>query len=159
MKILLTGGHITPALAVADECSARGIEIAIVGRAHSYKVGSETMESKLIKSRNIKLIHLDAGRFSRNFSIQSLVHLLKIPTGFINALGIVKKEHPSSILSFGGYLGLPIAVAGWILRIPVYTHEQVMVPGVTNRIISHFAKQVFISFRESAGYFPKNKTL
>ena len=159
MKLLMTGGHITPAIAVIDECIKQNIAVILVGRTYAYKREIETMEAKLVKARNINHIHLDAGRFSRTFSYTSLLHFIKIPQGFIRSLFIVAKIKPDIILTFGGYIALPIAIAGWILRIPVYLHEQVIVPGLTNRIIARICKKIFISFPESAQYFPTKKTV
>ncbi len=159
MKILITGGHITPALAVYEECRKRGIEVVFVGRSYSYMKNAKTMESKMLEQAGARLIHLNAGRFSRVLSFQSVLHLLKIPWGFLEAMTIVKKEKPDKILSFGGYIGLPIAVAGSIFSIPVFTHEQVMVPGITNRILSRFARRVFVTFKQSKAFFPQKKVI
>lgn len=159
MKLLITGGHITPALAVVDECRQRDVDIVFVGRAYSYDKSVKTMEAKMIDKRGLPFLHLEAGRLSRNLNLQSLKHLITIPLGFVNSYAVLKKEKPDKILTFGGYIGLPIAVAGWLQGIPVFIHEQVMCPGITSRIISKFAKQVFISFKESAIFFSPNKTI
>ncbi|OGK46651.1 hypothetical protein A3B46_00405 [Candidatus Roizmanbacteria bacterium RIFCSPLOWO2_01_FULL_39_19] len=159
MKILITGGHITPALSVYDECKKRGINVVFVGRQFSYDKSTQTMEAKMLEERNIKLIHLDAGRLTRILNIQSVRHFLKIPKGYFQAVNILKKERPDAILSFGGYIGLPISIAGKLLSIPIFTHEQVMAPGLTNRLISQFASKVFVSFGESVKYFPKHKVI
>lgn len=159
MKLLITGGHITPALAVIDDCLREKIEIVFVGRDYSYDKNSPTMESKMVKEKNVKFVHLDAGRMPRVFNFQTIKHLITIPKGFISAYQIIKNEKPDKILTFGGYLGFPVSIIGFFLKIPIYIHEQVMVPGITNRIISRFAKKVFVSFPESISYFPKNNTL
>ena len=84
--------------------------------------------------------------------------LVKIPLGFIQALFIINKEAPDFIMSFGGYLALPIVFWGYIFRIPIFTHEQTIKPGLANRLISIFSKKIFVSFDEVKNNFPKNKT-
>ncbi|MBI4999732.1 glycosyltransferase, partial [Candidatus Gottesmanbacteria bacterium] len=61
-------------------------------------------------------------------------------------------------LSFGGYIALPVALAGWLLRIPIITHEQSVVPGLATKIISRIAYRVCVSWPQSLGFFPKEKT-
>jgi UDP-N-acetylglucosamine--N-acetylmuramyl-(pentapeptide) pyrophosphoryl-undecaprenol N-acetylglucosamine transferase len=66
---------------------------------------------------------------------------------------------PDVILSFGGYLAVPVVIAGWFLGIPSVTHEQTVVVGYANKVIARFAKRILISWKESAVYFPGNKTV
>ncbi len=158
MKILITGGHVTPALAVIDELKEQ--EIVFVGR--KYAVSSEeipSFEYQEIIKREVKFIDLQAGKFTRVFSLRTLLNLLKIPKGFIKAYKILKQERPDKILTFGGYIALPIAFWGYFFNIPVYTHEQTSVPGASNRLIGKFAKKIFVSFPQTAAYFPKNRVV
>lgn len=149
MKILITGGHITPALAVIDELKKdTSINIVVVGRDHSF-------ESRSVQNKNISFIPINPGRFTRIISLKSIMNVLQFPIGIIRAMSIVSKENPDKILCFGGYIALPVAIAGWLFQIPVYTHEQTLIPGITNKFISNFAKKTFISFPESASYFKR----
>jgi UDP-N-acetylglucosamine--N-acetylmuramyl-(pentapeptide) pyrophosphoryl-undecaprenol N-acetylglucosamine transferase len=152
MKILVTGGHITPALAVIEELrKIENIQISVVGRNDSFEYQS-------IHDKNIKFIYLEPGRLTRVFTFKSLINILRFPVGIIQAIAIVHREKPDKIVSFGGYIAFSIALAAYIFGIPVYTHEQTLIPGMTNSIIARFAKKVFISFPESASYF-KRKTV
>ncbi len=158
MKVLITGGHITPALAVLDEL--KDCDIVIVGRQHALSSdSSDSLEYKEIVSRNLKFINLDAGRLTRVLSVSSLVNILKIPLGLANAILILKKEKPDVVLTFGGYIALPIALAAHVLRIPILTHEQTIRPGSANRLIGKLAKKIFISFPVSKQYFPVSKVI
>lgn len=161
MKTLITGGHLTPALAVIDELKKRGgIEIIFVGR--KFALDSEqtlSFEYQSIQKIGIKFIELKAGRLTRILSWQSILNFIKFPLGFFSAWKIIKREKPDFVLSFGGYIALPIAFVSWLMGVPVFTHEQTMVPGLTNRIISFLAKKIFISFPSSKKYFPVNKVV
>ncbi len=160
MKLLITGGHVTPALACIDYIRKHNlpIEITFVGREFADKKDSDTtFEFKEISNREIPFTNLDAGRLTRVASVKTFFHVLKIPIGFIHALAILQKEKPSAILSFGGYIALPIAIISSLLKIPVYTHEQTIQPGLANKIIAKFSKKVFVSFPETAQFFQKEK--
>jgi UDP-N-acetylglucosamine--N-acetylmuramyl-(pentapeptide) pyrophosphoryl-undecaprenol N-acetylglucosamine transferase len=163
MRILITGGHLAPALALIEEISVEGrgdIEIIFVGR--KYPLDSEktiSLEYKEITKRKIPFIPLEAGRLTRILSIRSLRSIIKIPLGFIKAFQIVKETRPNVIFSFGGYLALPIVFWGYVFKIPILTHEQTINPGLANRLISFFSKKIFVSFEESKKYFSSNKVV
>jgi len=162
MKIIITGGHLSPALSVIDEINNthKETEIIFVGRKYvSSKDKSPTLEYKEITKKGIKFYHLNAGRLTHIVSLSSFINFLKTPIGFIQALKIVKAEKPEYILSFGGYLALPIAFAAFLLKIPVYSHEQTISPGLANKLIDKFANKIFISFEESQRFFSGNKTI
>lgn len=161
MKILITGGHITTALAVIEELQKHsGVEIVVVGRKYAVDhENTESFEYKILKEKGIPFVHVPAGRLTRSFSIYSLISILKFPVGFINAFSLLKTEKPTHVLSFGGYIALPVAISAYFLGIPVFTHEQTMRPGSTNRFIARFAQKVFISFKEAEKYFPSDKTV
>ncbi len=162
MKLLITGGHVTPALAVIDELERtnKKTQIIYVGRKFtSENSKEETFEYLEIKRRKIPFVHLKAGRLTRVISLQTLTHLVKVPIGIYQAFRILRKYKPDRILSFGGYIALPIAIVGSFLHIPVYTHEQTIHPGIANKMISRVARKVFISFQDSKKYFPRRKIL
>ena len=164
MKLLITGGHLTPALAVIDKIieslQTKTISLIFVGR--KYALDSEqtlSLEYKEITKRNIPFISLHAGRITRLMTFRSFINMLKIPIGFIHAFVALRQQTPDVILSFGGYLAIPVAIVGWLLRIPVFTHEQTICPGLANRIIAFFSKKIFYSFPESKHFFPPRKSI
>ncbi|PIP14963.1 hypothetical protein COW98_01335 [Candidatus Roizmanbacteria bacterium CG22_combo_CG10-13_8_21_14_all_35_9] len=162
MKILIIGGHLAPALAIIEELkkTKKNIDIIFVGR--KYSLDSEktiSLEYKEIISRKIPFIPLTAGRLTRILSTRSLRNILRVPLGFYNAFFIINQEKPDIILSFGSYLAVPLVFWGYLYRIPVFTHEQTIRPGLANKIIALMAKKIFLSFSESRSYFPLKKTV
>ncbi|MDP3974480.1 MAG: UDP-N-acetylglucosamine--N-acetylmuramyl-(pentapeptide) pyrophosphoryl-undecaprenol N-acetylglucosamine transferase [bacterium] len=158
MKILITGGHYTPAMAVIDHL--KNHEIVFVGR--KYSIESEQTESpefKEINLKGIRFIPLQTGKINRFISLGMFLNLLRIFIGLKQAKKIVTNENPDVILCFGSYLAVPIAIHGWLNKVPVFTHEQTINPGLSNRVISLFSKKVFISFDKSKRFFPKKKIL
>lgn len=159
MKIAITGGHHSSAVPVISELCNRVsiVEIYWFGHRHSLKGDiNDTLEYKEITALNIPFIDLKAGKFYKTFDP---IRLLKIPFGFFQALYYLLKLRPQVILSFGGYLAVPVVLAGFILGIPSITHEQTVVVGYANRLISFFAKKILISWEESKKFFPPRKTV
>jgi len=160
-KIIITGGHLTPALATIEELRKQGDwEIYYLGRERSFegkKVSSQ--EAKIIPASGINFIPIRAGRLQRRFTLYTIPSLLKIPFSFFQSLLIIGKIKPDLILSFGGYVSVPIVIAGWIKKIPVITHEQTSSPGLANKINSHFSDLIAVSFKETLNFFSKKKTV
>jgi len=157
MKIVITGGHHNSALPVIDILKKENAEIYWFGHRHSLKGSkADTLEYKEITALNIPFVELSAGKFYKTYDP---IRLLKIPFGFFQAFYYLLKIRPKAILSFGGYLAVPVILAGWVLGIPSVTHEQTVVLGWANKLISKFAKKILISWEESEKYFPKNKVV
>jgi UDP-N-acetylglucosamine--N-acetylmuramyl-(pentapeptide) pyrophosphoryl-undecaprenol N-acetylglucosamine transferase len=161
MKILICGGHPTPALAVIDEIKKNHSDVEMVFVGRKYAIESErtlSYEYKGCVDRNIAFKELQAGRITRLITRSSILNVLRVPYGFFQALFILLSEKPSVVVSFGGYIALPIAFLAWLLRIPVFTHEQTMKPGAANKLIGFFSKKIFVAFEAVTSYFPSGKT-
>ena len=157
MKTLVfTGGHHTSALAVIDALKGQ-YQVFFLG--HRYSMHGERAESaeyREVTARAIPFFDLKAGKVYRTFS---LIEWLRVPFGFFQSLWVLLKIRPDLIVSFGGYLAVPVVLAGWFFRIPVVTHEQTVVSGWANRFIAKFAQKIFISWRGSEKFFPKEKVV
>ncbi|MFA5769977.1 MAG: UDP-N-acetylglucosamine--N-acetylmuramyl-(pentapeptide) pyrophosphoryl-undecaprenol N-acetylglucosamine transferase [Patescibacteria group bacterium] len=161
MKLLITGGHLAPALALIEELekTKKNVDVIFVGRKYpTDRERTLSLEYKEINKKNLDFVSLEAGRLTRAITVSSLIGIFKIPIGFFQALFIVNKYRPNYVMSFGGYLALPIVFWGYIFRIPVFTHEQTISPGLANRLISFFSKKIFVSFDEVKDNFPIKKT-
>ena len=164
-KILITGGHLACAVAVLDGLVAKGFtNIVWVGAKYvQTDVYNNSAEYKLITGKNIKFIELNAGKLWRKVTIKTFSKAIKnfllIPVGFFRARKIIVQEKPELIISFGGFLALPIVIAAKLSKIKVVTHEQTITVGLANKIISKFADKIFISFKQSVKYFPSKKVV
>lgn len=161
MKIALTGGHLTPALAVIDELKKDpNKEIIFIGRNYSLEGDrSPSAESVVVPNLGIKFFSVSAGRFQRKFTRHTIPSITRVPLSVFQALSILSKEKPAVVISFGSYVAFPTVVAAWILGIPTITHEQTLRGGLSNRLIARFAKKIAISWKESENFFPKGKTV
>lgn len=160
-KILICGGHPTPALATIDELKKKYPEISLIFVGRKYAIESErtlSYEYKGCGERNIPFRELQAGRITRLITKSSLLNIVRVPYGFLQALILLLQEKPNTIISFGGYIALPIAFWGWVLQIPIYTHEQTMKPGNANKLIGFFSTKIFVAFEEVLRFFPSHKT-
>lgn len=158
MKIVITGGHHSSALPVIKKLrEQKDIEIYWFGHRYSQKGNkADTLEYKEITSLEIPFFDLKAGKFYKTYDV---IRLLRIPFGLIQSFILLLKVKPDIILSFGGYLAVPVVIAGWVLRIPSVTHEQTVVVGYANKLIAYFVKKIFISWKDSEKYFPKDKVI
>ena len=150
MKILVTGTHFTTALAVIEELKKyKEADIVYVGRNNTMEGDvSSSVESVVLPEIGIKFISIIAGRLQKSFTPYTIPSLLKIPVGFIQAFFIILVEKPQVILSFGGYVSVPVVFMAWLLSIPIIIHEQTIVTGLANKISSWFADKIAISFSE-----------
>ncbi len=160
-KILICGGHPTPALAVIDELQKNHPHISLIFVGRKYAIESErtlSYEYKGCMDRKVAFTELQAGRITRLITKSSMLNIVRVPYGFFQSLLLLLKEKPDCVVSFGGYIALPVAFWSWILHIPVYTHEQTMKPGVANKLIGFFSKKIFVAFESVVSYFPQSKT-
>lgn len=150
MKILVAGTHFTPAVAVIGELKKyKNTEIVYVGRKTTLEGdNTNSVESTVLPTLGVKFISIISGRLQRSFTIYTIPSLLKIPIGFIQALYILLKEKPDVVLSFGGYVAVPIVIMGWLFSIPIIVHEQTLVSGLSSKISRLFADKVALSFDE-----------
>lgn len=157
IRIVITGGHHTPALALIEELKERGnFEFHWIGHRVSLS-GERTLsvELKTMEKLGIPFYSLQAGKFYRT----NVGEWLKIPVGFLHALYLLLKVRPRLVISFGGYLAAPVVLAAFFLRIPSVTHEQTVVSGWANQFIALLTQKIFVSWPESLPKFPKGKAI
>jgi UDP-N-acetylglucosamine--N-acetylmuramyl-(pentapeptide) pyrophosphoryl-undecaprenol N-acetylglucosamine transferase len=160
MKILITGGHFSPAYSIIEELKKRHHEILIAGRKHPFEGDpSISYEYQICEKENLPFLEIKTGRFQRKFTSYTLSSLLKTPLGFIKAHQILRDSKPDLIMTFGGYIGLPVSLAAATIGIPVILHEQTQKAGLAGKIIGKVARKICISFAESIEFFDKNKVV
>ncbi len=159
MKLVIIGGHLSPALAVIDALP-KDTEVLFIGRKYALEGDNAfSLEYKTIAKGNIPFSEISTGRLQRIFTKHTIPSLLKIPYGFIQSFFILYKFKPDVCLGFGGYLSVPVGIVAFFLRIPLIIHEQTLEAGIANRILSIFAKKVCVSWETSRKFFPRDKTI
>ncbi len=162
MKLLIVaggGGHFAPALAVIEKMP-KDWELLVVGRKYVFEGDqSFSLEYQTAKKLNIPFKPLTTGRLQRKFTRYTINSLLKIPVGLAQATNILTSFKPNVVLSFGGYVSVPITLSASLLRIPVVIHEQTLEAGIANKLVSRFARKICISWEQSGKFFPQGKTV
>jgi UDP-N-acetylglucosamine--N-acetylmuramyl-(pentapeptide) pyrophosphoryl-undecaprenol N-acetylglucosamine transferase len=159
MKILMTGAHLTPALAMIDYIQAKHAadEIVFVGRLFSQeKLKQKAVEASEIKKRGIKFVPFEAVKFVNRSVFDFFLSLFMFPKTVKRAKNILRTEKVEILLSFGSYLAVPFVLAAKSLKIPVVTHEQTIAMGKANQFIANLADKVAISFLETKQYLKKD---
>lgn len=155
-KIAFCGGHHTSALPLIDSLSElKTCDLIFIGRRKAFKDDkNDSLEFLDINRRNIKFYDLKTGKFYG----KNPLNIIKILRGFLHAFLILIKEKPQLIISFGGYIAVPVVISGFLLRIKIITHEQTVVTGLGNKLISLFADKVLLTWPSSLKYFKENKS-
>ncbi len=162
MKILITGGHLTPALAFIDFINKNHPEdkIIFLGRTHTQnKTKQESREKQETAKKGVLFIPFKSIKLSRNNIFEKLKVAPLLIASTLRAIVILGKNKPNIFVSFGGYLAVPVTFAAWIMRVPIVTHEQTRTAGIANRLISKFADKIAVSYEDTIKYFPANRTL
>jgi UDP-N-acetylglucosamine--N-acetylmuramyl-(pentapeptide) pyrophosphoryl-undecaprenol N-acetylglucosamine transferase len=139
-----TGGHVFPALAVANVLRARGVAVVWLGVPGS-------MESRLVPAAGFPIEWVRvAGLRGKGALIWALAPL-RIVNAVAQAIGVLRRVRPRSVLGAGGYVSGPGGIAAWLMRIPLLIHEQNAIAGLTNRWLARLATHVLEAFPGSFG--------
>ncbi len=147
-----TGGHLFPALAIAEELKARfkDVEILFVG-----SLGR--VEMTKVPAAGYNIIGLWVDGFQRNFSLKNLMFPIKLIFSLIKSLFIVMINKPIIVVGTGGYASGPLIFVANLLKIPSLIQEQNSYPGITNKILSRSVDKIAVAYEGLDRYFPKEK--
>lgn len=147
-----TGGHLFPGIAVARAFLKTNPESRILF------VGTDRPFEKSILARNgFDHRAIDSAGVKGLGLLKKVRAVAKIPGSVAEAANIIKKFKPDLVLGVGGYSSGPVALAARLSGVKVVLHEQNILPGITNRIVSGFSARVYVSFPESAARFNPEK--
>ena len=134
-----TGGHIFPGIAVAQTLRERGVPVLWLG-------SDGGLETSLVPKAGIALRTLPVRGFRGKALLARLATPWRVAKAVFAAWRVLGAERPRSALSLGGFAAGPGGIAAWLRGVPLLVHEQNRVPGVTNRILSRFAKRRLCGF-------------
>ena len=130
-----TGGHVFPALAVAEVLKQRGANVEWMGTAKG-------IEARLVPEAGYPLNFISVQGLRGNGLIGWLMAPFKLIKAVSEAMVALKRHQADMVLGLGGFASGPGGVAAWLLRKPVIIHEQNAVPGLTNKLLAKLAKHV-----------------
>ncbi|MFH1760458.1 MAG: undecaprenyldiphospho-muramoylpentapeptide beta-N-acetylglucosaminyltransferase [bacterium] len=145
-----TGGHIYPALAVADMIKEQrpDMEIKFVGRTSG-------MERELVKENGYEMETINISGFKRGEWLSNLQLPFFLAGAIIKAGIIIRKYSPCVAIGTGGFVSCPVVLSASFMRIPTIILEQNTIPGLTTRFLSHFARILILAYEESADLVTK----
>ncbi|MBQ3206244.1 MAG: undecaprenyldiphospho-muramoylpentapeptide beta-N-acetylglucosaminyltransferase [Peptococcaceae bacterium] len=152
MRIILTGGgtggHIYPALAVAERLQALHPDCEIL-----YVGTDRGLEKDIVPKRNLPFRTIHAEGLPRKLTPALLKAVKKSADGCLEARKIVKSFQPDVVIGTGGYVCGPVVLAAKLQGVPTMIHEQNAFPGITNKLLARFANCIMVNFEESKKYF------
>jgi len=141
-----TGGHIFPSLCIAQEMKKENLQVVFLGTKRG-------MEEKLVKEAGFSLLFIRARGWDRKWGLSFLSMLGDNLVGFFQTGFYFLRYRPQALLGMGSYLSLLSALWARILGVPIYLHEQNIYPGLSNRVVSRWAKKIFVSAPETISYW------
>ena len=155
-KILIsgggTGGHIFPAIAIANALKDRlnNVEILFVG-------AKDRMEMKKVPQSGYKIQGLWISGFQRKFTFQNLLFPFKLLSSIIKSRDIINNFNPNLVIGTGGFASGPILYVASKKKIPSLIQEQNSYPGITNKLLSKHVDVICVAYDDMDTYFPSKK--
>lgn len=136
-----TGGHLFPALAIADEIRSLRPEARILFVGTRKKI-----EARVVPQRGYGFRAIWISGFRRGLHMSNIVFPLKVVVSLIQSVFVIKTFKPDIVVGTGGYVSGPVLYVASLLGIPTVVHESNSFPGVTTRLLASRATKVFITF-------------
>ena len=139
-----TGGHVYPAIAIAQEFVARDSRRKVVFVGTQYG-----LEKSIVPKAGFPLECISVGGLKGKGGADLIKNLARLPFGLIQAWSVVGKHRPNVVLGVGGYSSGPVLLAAKLRGMPTIIHEQNAFPGLTNRLLARFVNAVAVAFPDA----------
>lgn len=147
-----TGGHIFPAIAIADELKSRNPDIDILFIGANGK-----MEMEKVPEAGYKIEGLDIRGFQRKLSLSNFILPFRIIKSLFKARQVIKRFNPDVAIGVGGYASGPALQAATMLKIPSLLQEQNSYAGKTNKILAKKVRKICVAYDQMDRFFPADK--
>ena len=147
-----TGGHIYPALAIADEIKRRDPEAEILFVGAVWEIGKD-----IVRTAGYDQVHIDVSGFDRKSPAAVFKTLRKLLKASADVKKIIRDFKPDICIGTGGHISGPVIRGAKKARIRTFIQEQNVIPGMANKLSEKYADKVFVGFEETAKYF-KNQS-
>ena len=148
-----TGGHIYPAIAVAQALQKRlnnEVEFLFVG-------ASDRMEMEKVPKAGFKIVGLWISGLQRRITYKNFLFPIKVITSVLKSFGIINKFKPDVVIGFGGYASSAVLYAASLKKLPTLIHEQNSYAGITNKILKDKVNKICVAYDHMEKFFPANK--
>ena len=147
-----TGGHIYPALAIADALTAEGAKVYYVGNKRN-------MEFELASKKGYKFLHVSIKGMPRGLNPKFFIWGVKLVKAIIRSVRYIKKFKPKAVFATGGYVSAPMIFACIFTKTPYIMHDCDAMPGLVTKKLSKRAKYVTLAFDKAKKYIPNKHTV
>lgn len=147
-----SAGHVTPNLALISKLRESGWNVHYIG-------STEGIERGIIQETGIPFHAISSGKLRRYFDLKNLKDPFKVIKGLWDAYRVLGRIRPQVVFSKGGFVSVPVVVAGWMRRIPVIIHESDMTPGLANKLSLPFATNICVTFPETMRHLSADKAV
>lgn len=155
-KIILTGGgtagHVNPNIALIPFLKKANYEISYIGSIKG-------IEKELITPIGIDYYGISSGKLRRYIDFKNITDAFKVVKGIGDAIKLVRKIKPDVIFSKGGFVSVPVVIAGYMNKIPIIIHESDISAGLANKICIPLSNKVCATFPEALNGIPKEKAV
>jgi UDP-N-acetylglucosamine--N-acetylmuramyl-(pentapeptide) pyrophosphoryl-undecaprenol N-acetylglucosamine transferase len=142
-----TGGHVIPALAIAQELQKRyHAEVLFIGTARG-------LENRLVPAAGFPLKLVKVGALNRVSLVTRVRTAIDLPRAVFSAVGMVNEFQPDVVIGVGGYASGPAMLAAILKHIPTLAFEPNLVPGFANRVVARFVSAAAVHFEQTAEHF------
>ncbi|MGH8220713.1 MAG: undecaprenyldiphospho-muramoylpentapeptide beta-N-acetylglucosaminyltransferase [Steroidobacteraceae bacterium] len=147
-----TGGHVFPALALARLLRQHPIEVVWLGTRRG-------LEARIVPAEPLPIEWLAVGGLRGKGLLAKLGAPLRVGAALLSACRVMWRHRPFVVVGLGGFVTGPGGIAAWLTRRPLLIHEQNAIAGFTNRVLAHFAREVFEAFPGSFGAGVRARTI
>jgi UDP-N-acetylglucosamine--N-acetylmuramyl-(pentapeptide) pyrophosphoryl-undecaprenol N-acetylglucosamine transferase len=147
-----TGGHIFPAVAIANAIKRLrpDAEILFVGAMGK-------MEMEKVPAAGYRIIGLNISGIERSLSPKNLLFPIKLAGSLTQSMGIIRNFRPDAVVGVGGFASGPVMLAATVRGIPTIIQEQNSYAGITNKVLGRRAKRICVAYPEMGRFFPSNR--
>ena len=148
-----TGGHVYPAIAIADALRTLHPETVVV-----FAGTRDRLEARAVPDAGYALHPITVSGFQRAWTLDNLMFPLKLVKGLVQSWRLIGALDPDVVVGTGGYVAGPVGLAAWLRGVPLVIQEQNAYVGVTNRLLSPLAASIHVAFPEAAARMPETRT-
>ncbi|MCL4458327.1 MAG: UDP-N-acetylglucosamine--N-acetylmuramyl-(pentapeptide) pyrophosphoryl-undecaprenol N-acetylglucosamine transferase [Chloroflexi bacterium] len=165
-----TGGHVYPALAVISELLGAEPEMHVelpgvqaaeerAGVKLLYLGNRAGMEADIVARLNLPFRGITAGAVRGRSPLAIFLNLIRTGVGLWQSLRIIRSFQPDVILATGGYVCVPVAVAGWLARVPILVYLPDIKPGLAVKFLARLATRIAVTVNDSRSLLPTDKVI
>jgi len=154
LKVVLagggTGGHVIPAIAVAEEIASRGGEARFIGTA-------DRLEARLVPKAGFAIDYIEVRPLRGGGATGVARGVASVPRATLRSVSLLRRLTPDVVLGVGGYVAGPVILAAKLMRRPTAVLEQNATVGFSNRVVARLVDRAFVTYEETMAAFPSRR--